>query len=228
MNDNYLITLSKFKANTFEFELETDGIAMNEADVSFIIESSAMNLMFEANHLDGRKWEVVVPPLPILKKTMYPFKITLATEGYFFEPMNGSVNVVGEGSVKITSAPLATKQEAKRIGESIDSIDPGKMSLAPKNKNKKASVLKEHPLESKEDVGSHLPSEEAVDKILTESKKPRKKTILSSLTESHTPETNEKDAAVTEILKGLKKSKPLFDENEGLMSSLINSGKVKL
>lgn len=232
MNDNYLITLSKFKANTFEFELETDGISLQEANVSFIIESSAMNLMFEANNLDGKKWEVVVPPLPILQKTMYPFRITLATEGFFFEPMVGAVNVVGEGSVRVSTAPTNTIKEAKRISESIDSIDARKMSLAPKKNPRKSSMPKVHPLQENETKKKGLPSEEVVESILRKKEsKPvedfsKKVSLFEQVVkakQAEAPEINEKDAAVADILKEFKGGKETATpaRKGGLLSSLV-------
>lgn len=177
MNEStYIMTLSKFKANTFEFEMETDGISLQEANVSFIIESSAMNLMFEANKIDGKKWEVIIPPLPILQKTMYPFRIALESEGYYFEPMIGAVNVVGEGKVTVTPSADIRMKEVRKIGETIDAIDPSKMNLTPKSAPRKTSVPEIHPLLEKEEM-KVLPDDALVDKIIKEKKSKSKKII---------------------------------------------------
>ena len=118
MSDSkYVVTLSNLRQNTLEFELDADGISVNEADVNLVIEAANMGLAFNAKRTEGKKWEVDVPPLPMLKKTSYPFKVTLASEGYYFEPMNGSVNIVGAGSVNVTSIPTGRTKDVSTMTE---------------------------------------------------------------------------------------------------------------
>lgn len=119
MSDNkYVVTLSNLRQNTLEFELEADGISINEADVQLVIEAANMGLTFDAKRTSGKKWEVNVPPLPMLKRTNYPFKVTLASEGFYFEPMSGSVNVVGNGTVNVTSIPTGRTKNITTMSES--------------------------------------------------------------------------------------------------------------
>lgn len=103
----YVVTISKLRENLLNFNMVANGISTTDANVNFIIESEKMSLVFEAKKANntGKKWEVEIPALPMLKKTIYPFKITLASEGYYFEPFLGNINVIGTGSVQVTSMP---------------------------------------------------------------------------------------------------------------------------
>ena len=103
-----LITISNTKTNTLEFEAELTGLDKEEMAVKFIIDAHDMRLGFDASHLEGNKWEVTIPPLTMLEKTAYPFHIDVTSGGYFFEPLKGTVNLVGSHDVYVSKPTLMT------------------------------------------------------------------------------------------------------------------------
>jgi len=153
-----LITISNTKANILEFDVEINGVDTADMAVRFIIEASSMELGFDSKKGDKTKWSVEIPALAILEKTSYPFHIDIIVDGYYFEPLCGSVNVVGEHTVyaskpeNITLSPGKPKLEdiikttkGKEIPPKTETIKPEKIPL-----NKPESTFKMQPVKVKD------------------------------------------------------------------------------
>lgn len=97
-----VLTITNLKQNILEFNAGLEGISDNEMKVRLIIEANGMDFGFDAKRVKGTLWEVIIPPLPMLEKTAYPFRMDVVSEGYFFDPLHGTMNVVGAHELYIT------------------------------------------------------------------------------------------------------------------------------
>lgn len=98
-----IITVVKNKENTLEFKLTIQGVNTADMRVNLIVEASEMELGFGCEKQDNDKWYVTLPELTMLGKTAYPFKVCVVTDGYYFEPHRGTLNVVGSQDIYTTS-----------------------------------------------------------------------------------------------------------------------------
>ncbi len=99
---NNILTITNQKQNTIEFNAGLDGLNGSDMTIRFIIEAAGMDFGFDAKRIKDSLWEVVIPPLSMLEKTAYNFRIDVVSEGYFFAPIRGVVNVVGTHELYIT------------------------------------------------------------------------------------------------------------------------------
>lgn len=98
-----IVTISNVKTNVLEFDADIQGLDTADMSVKFIINANGMNIGFDAQPLHGTKWEVTIPPIPMLERTAYPFHMDVTSDGYFFEPLQGTINVVGSHDVYVSS-----------------------------------------------------------------------------------------------------------------------------
>lgn len=239
----YIVTMTNHKENSLDFELESDGLAIGDAEVHFIIEAGDMNLMFYATKMKdtARKWEVVVPPLEMLKKSKYPFKITLAAEGYYFEVMSGEVNLITKSSVKMANLNKDEKKDDKK-----EEKKPKAKKETKKKEVKEATTLIEEvekdtsfakevikeiitpETEAPQKLDESKEKDEIVKKALAESagrlrdKKDNQRKIEQRIkaqvktekVESKPPVLTKADEAVTKILKEKIETKPVVTKKE--------------
>lgn len=123
-----IITIPNTKGHVLEFKANIKGLSASSMIVKFIIVADKMELGFNATNIKGENWEVELPPLPMLERTAYPFKICVVSDGYFFEPLTGTANVVGSPDIYMSTP--ASKQtlkspitEAEKIIEDMKSSD---------------------------------------------------------------------------------------------------------
>jgi len=114
-----LVTISNVKENVLEFDVEVEGVDTTDMAVRFIIEASGMELGFDSKKGKKTKWSVDIPALAILEKTTYPFHIDIIVDGYYFEPLRGSVNVVGSHEIYTSTPENITLSPAKPKLEDI-------------------------------------------------------------------------------------------------------------
>lgn len=104
-----IITITNVRENNLEFDLSVTGVDDSNAVARFVIRTEKVNFAFPCGR-NGSKWEVNIPAMPQLERTMYPFSIEFIADGYFFEPMVGQVNVVGTADIYITTPKNPTVQ----------------------------------------------------------------------------------------------------------------------
>lgn len=120
-----IISLIPSTPNTYEFTMKIEGFSFKpeELDVRFVIDCGTIMHSFRCTQ-DLDKFCVVVPCLPFIEKSMYQFRIEVTTtNGYYFCPFKGSVNIVDPPSVNVTgvsnttvvkqSNPIAPEQPSK-------------------------------------------------------------------------------------------------------------------
>jgi len=98
-----VVNISNDKKNVLEFDIEVSGADDNNMSVRFIIESEEMELGFDSKKGKGATWSVEIPPMKILKNSIYPFHISVVVDGYAFEGLSGEVNIIGERGVTISN-----------------------------------------------------------------------------------------------------------------------------
>lgn len=210
-----LVTITNTKKNTIQFDLSIEGLEANNVSVRFVVETAKdMELGFLCKQQDGDKWEVDIPEIEILEKTAYPYHIDVIADGYYFEPLKGTMNVVGSQQIYASSpktktdAPpkkkKATKKTDEKAGRNIDKKD---TSIA-----KKPSEL------SKKEVSKTLDAaKKAVDKTAPAKKKAPVKEeadvhqIIQEAKEEAEKNRSEGAAAVVKnTLERVEKSDPII------------------
>ena len=96
--DNF-VSINHTKENIICFDISVQGISNDDARVWLTIKTGQMEVSFPCAKKDGDKWECVIPPLPFIQKTAYPCSVSMVADGYYFEPMTGTIDVVGTAEV---------------------------------------------------------------------------------------------------------------------------------
>lgn len=150
-----MVTISNVKENVLEFDAEIKGVDTSDMSVHFVIQANGMDLGFDAKHLSGFKWEVSIPPLPMLERTAYTFRMNVDCDGYHFEPLTGTVNVVGSHdiyvsapkqqtippkSVTLTPKPEARISVADQPGVTLESADKNVKQIGPRPSKIKTKI----------------------------------------------------------------------------------------
>lgn len=96
------IKINPAKASDIEFEVSVQGSEVSEPPiVRFVMNGCDEYLCtFECTKVDGAKWSAKIPPLTHFTKTTVPFHVEVIVDGYYFEPAEGTVQLVTNPSVK--------------------------------------------------------------------------------------------------------------------------------
>lgn len=96
------LQLNQQTENTYDFELEVDGLTSTEITAWLIIKTKGVELSFPCTQA-GTHFSCKIPPLPFIERTAYSGCIRLVADDYFFEPVNNIiVNVTGNLSFEPT------------------------------------------------------------------------------------------------------------------------------
>ncbi len=119
-----LINLNNTKSNTLEFEMTIEGANSSDVDCHFVIEAKGQDFRFKAKRDEDNRWTVDIPAMPYLDRTTYKCYTEVVTEGQYFKPMDGNVNVVGSAEIftstpknKTVESDIKRIEEAKRLDE---------------------------------------------------------------------------------------------------------------
>lgn len=101
-----VININNTKANTLEFEMTIEGANTSAVDCHFVIVAKGMDFRFKAKVKDAKAnlWNVKIPAMGFLERTAYKCYTEVMTDGQYFKPMKGNVNVVGSAEI-FTSTP---------------------------------------------------------------------------------------------------------------------------
>jgi hypothetical protein len=139
---NNIVTISNVKENVLEFNADIEGLNTDDMAVKFIIEADGMDIGFDAVHQNGSKWEVKIPPLSILERTAYNFKMDVISEGYFFEPLAGTVNVVGSHDIYISTPTQHIGAKTDTVEEKVKTKKSSASRLLTEKKSVKVAAAK--------------------------------------------------------------------------------------
>lgn len=94
--------LNQQSENTYEFELELEGLEITDVKAWLVMHGNNMELSFPCTQ-KGAKFTCVIPPVPFLERTAYKACIRLVAEQYFFQPIdNIIIDVVGNLNFEAT------------------------------------------------------------------------------------------------------------------------------
>jgi hypothetical protein len=116
-----IVTINNTKNNVLDFDISIQGLATEDIRVWFDIKTGNMDIRFECSKKENDSWEVTIPPLPFIDKTAYSCSVSVVADGYFFEPMVGTLNVTGSAEVYVKSSSNQTLKstEADVIADEI-------------------------------------------------------------------------------------------------------------
>jgi len=90
-----VIQLNHQAENTYEFDLQIEGISAVEVKAWFVIVVKGMELSFPCTQ-DKSHFTCVIPPMPFIERTAYKGAVRLVADDYFFEVISDMiVNVMG-------------------------------------------------------------------------------------------------------------------------------------
>lgn len=109
-----IISITNTKENFIEFDISIDGInGQSDILVHFVIETNEMNIEFKCDKKDDKTWNATIPPIPFVERTTYPFHIEVIADGYYFEPFNGHVDIVGPVDLYVSRPRNTTLEPPK-------------------------------------------------------------------------------------------------------------------
>jgi hypothetical protein len=108
------IKINPAKACEIEFEVSVQGSEVSEPPIVRFVMSGCDEYLctFECVKVEGVKWSVKIPPLSHFTKTTVPFHVEVIVDGYYFEPAEGTVQLITNPSVKfqpvVSAKPTVT------------------------------------------------------------------------------------------------------------------------
>jgi len=127
---NNVVTITNLKENILDFELSAEGIEAKDIVVKFVIEADGIEFAFPAKKAKGKSWTVTIPKMPTLERTTYNYCINAVTDGYYFEPLKGKVNVVGPQEVFATVPKQTAKPKDKPPATETKAQKPEKKKIS--------------------------------------------------------------------------------------------------
>ena len=169
-----LVVINQSKKNSLDFDLEVEGVDTKNLKVHFVIKAKGYELSFSCKKAkDSNKCTLTIPPLPHLEKSTYPFYIAVIADGYYFEPLKGTVNV--EGSHQIyASKPENKKEEKKETKKKAkkESAEPPRKQLSnePSIHDIAARIMEQHEAKKKAAAAQVVPRKMVRKEVIVESK----------------------------------------------------------
>lgn len=103
-----LISIDNLKDSTIEFDIETQGFDKNVGvSARLVVSASPVTFAFNCEKEAG-KWVCKIPAMSYLKPSAYPFTVEVVIDGYFFEALRGTLNIVATKDVYV-SIPQSAK-----------------------------------------------------------------------------------------------------------------------
>lgn len=217
-----VVTINNTKKNVLEFDMSIQGLDAKDVDVKFVIKTKNMDLAFKAKHDSGDKWSVTIPELPMVERTAYKCCIVVVADGFFFEPMKGTVNVVGSHEI----------YSSKPKNVTLEPEEGSKKKVEKKTPPKKTEVKESLPLRAREKTIEQLARE-----LMSQHKEDTAKKPIEEAKEKSVPKTpdivsakeptKEVTAKPVEEKKVLKESAPKpttsADENARKVIEVLES-----
>lgn len=113
-----VVTITNVKDNTLEFNLSIEGIGAADPTVRFVIKTENVNLTFIATQIEKTTWGVTIPALSFLKRTAYDYVIEVILDGYYFEALKGTIDVIGTHELYTTTPVNKSLEPIKKDEQS--------------------------------------------------------------------------------------------------------------
>lgn len=103
------IKINPAKACDIEFEVSVQGSEVSEPPIVRLVMNGCDEYLctFECAKTEGSKWLAKIPPLTHFTKTTVPFHVEVIVDGYYFEPAEGTIQLITNPSVKFQPATSA-------------------------------------------------------------------------------------------------------------------------
>ena len=216
-----IVTINNTKENTFELNVSVQGLTSPDIRVWFTISANGMDISFPCEREGhGDKWICTVPPLPFIQQTAYPCSLQVVGDGYYFEPFNGTLNVVGDAEIYSSTPKNVTVKPANRQaeGSAEDEIDV-KQS---KNKEAKVETVSPPPKTKSREKGIKQIAEELREKnIVPAIEDITEKVVKNNVVELDAVRTKKID----ETVKKLVEAKKLVEEQKAADEKKVDDKK---
>ncbi len=130
-----VVTITNTKDQEIEFDLTVNGLDASAAQVRFVIHTGNVDLSFSCKK-QSNKWVATIPPISLLQRTAYNFTIQAIIDGYYFEPMTGTVNIVGNKTLE--PAPLSPVDP--EVVPAQQSVIPAVVKVTTESKDKRTAA----------------------------------------------------------------------------------------
>lgn len=129
------VSITNSRETELQFDISVEGVDVTTMEARFVIEADGVQYSFKCNQGDeAAKWVVLIPAMSHLKHGEYDFHIEIITNGYYFNPYHGKVNVTPE--------PTVSKSEVKNDKPKTPVVKISKPEVA-KDDKKPAPVISE-------------------------------------------------------------------------------------
>ena len=150
------VSINHVKENVIEFDVSVQGVNADDMRVWFIIKCDPIHISLPCTKLSGDKWECKIPPIPFVKKTAYPCVVAATIDGYYFEPMTGTCDIVGSAELYTQNMSNVTYGPASNKSDEAESSEKPKVVVDEKPKVKSAAafadeIIKKHKEEKSKD-----------------------------------------------------------------------------
>lgn len=209
-----VITISKNKENMLEFSVEIQGLDdTSNVDVRFIIVTTEFDLSFKCSKIDDDNWSVKIPSISFINTSTYSFHISVVANGYFFDALQGSINVTESNteehtkpdSVSATQPQVAKNDEHKSDHKiKFSSLEDILKKYETKNDNDKKDTDSNETDEKNDD------NKEKINDADPKKSEDEKETV--SDTESKQSEDEKEKASDADSKKSEEEMKKIFDE----------------
>lgn len=177
-----LININNTKTNTLEFEMTIEGANTSNVECNFVIVAKNMDFRFKATISDKKAnlWNVKIPEMPFLERTTYNCYTEVVTDGQYFKPMSGNVNVVGSTQI-YTSPP-----QNKTVESDIEKIKVAKKEDEKRETKRKNESWRQRE-KSVEQLANELLSKQKYEsKVINEKVEENRKTSTTSSSDAKT------------------------------------------
>lgn len=167
------INITNTKENILEMDIEIEGITSTDKKCFFVIKTKEVNFSFKCDNTSGNKWIVTIPKMPQIEDTMYNFYIYMVVDGYYFEPYNGTINVVKSNEIYVKDISNKTfKSTEKKNTEKKKYKKPVEESKF--SKNSISAITNRILKESSPKTEAEISKDQKIKDILAESNIPTK------------------------------------------------------
>lgn len=204
-----LVQINHTKENILKFNLSIEGINPSDIVAKFVIHGENMELGFLCGRQTGDEWTVTIPALPVLERTAYPFHFDVVADGYHFEPLRGTVNVVGGNDVYISSpknpkiaAEAGPKEEKKPEPKKESIAVPSPADLPKKGKERPIAQVAQELMEANKKVQAETnPEVKAEPTKIVEAAPVAMLPTITIEKKPDAPKVGEKDEAARKVLE---------------------------
>lgn len=111
--------------NDLHLEVKVDGVDVGDMEVRFVVEIGEVCHVYKCKQgSEAARWDVHIPSPSYIPMGEYPFHVEIVTNGYFFAPYSGTINVSTKPEVGgITTTEVKTKPTTDLLARKKRKLD---------------------------------------------------------------------------------------------------------